>query len=254
MSLPNTQKIRIDGNKTLSADWYKAVFLGHIEKENQTVTCSHLEFNLEDVNRKIWSVLPHDENSLDKIIRLKQALGMPDEEVDLTPYHNKQIKIYVNRYISNGIFQNEIIDYKAYDDDPGSHQLKNGSSIPKRVLIVDDQKEVATLIANYVQKIGFIPDIVPDVDRALERLAQDNFLMVISDVIMPGKNGFDLVRFIHNKFPKVSIALVSGYFDKEMENLQKVFGIEKIYRKPVFFKAVQEMIASSIQKITIDSA
>ena len=254
MSLPNTQKIQINGNKTIPADWYNAVFLGYIEKENQAVIYSHLEFDLGDMNRKIWSVLAHDENSLDKIMRLKQALGMSDEEVDLTPYQNKQIKVYVNRYISDGKFQNEIIDYKAHNDDPGSRQLKNGASIPKRVLIVDDQKEVATLIANYVQKIGFIPDIVPDVDMALERLTQDNFLMVISDVIMPGKNGFDLVRFIHNKYPKVSIALVSGYFDKEMENLQKAFGIDKIYCKPVFFKAVQEMIASSIQKLTIDSA
>jgi len=254
MSLPNTQKIQINGNKTLPADWYNAVFLGHIEKENQGVTCSHLEFELGDMNRKIWSVIPHDENSLDKVIRLKLALDMSAEEIDLAPYHNKRIKIYINRYISDGKFQNEIIDYKAYDDNPDTRQLKNGSSMPKRILIVDDQKEVAALIGNYVQKIGFIPDIVPDVDRALERLAEDNFLMVISDVIMPGKNGFDLVRFIHNKYPKVSIALVSGYFDKEMENLQKVFGIEKIYRKPVFFKAVQEMVASSIQKLTIDSA
>jgi CheY-like chemotaxis protein len=254
MSLPDTQKIQINGNKTLPADWYDAVFLGHIEKENQAVISSHLEFDLKDMDRKIWAVISHDENSLDKIIRLKQALSMADDEVDLTPYHDKHIKIYINRYISDGKFQNEVIDYKAGDDDAVSRQLKNGASMPKRVLIVDDQKEVATLIGNYVQKIGFIPDIVPDVDRALERLAQDNFLMVISDVIMPGKNGFDLVRFVHNKYPKVSVALVSGYFDKEMENLQKVFGIEKIYRKPVFFKAVQEMIASSIQKLTFDGA
>jgi len=253
MSLPDTQKIQINGNKTLPADWYNAVFLGHIEKENQAVTSSHLEFDLEDIGRKIWSILSHDETSLDKIIRLKQALGMSDEEVELTPYYNKRIKVYINRFINGGKFQNEIIDFKACDVIPESPQLKSGALMPRRVLIVDDQKEVAMLIGNYVQKIGFIPDIVPNVDKALERLAQDNFLMVISDVIMPGKNGFDLVRYIHNKYPKVSVALVSGYFDKEMENLQKVFGIDKIYRKPVFFKAVQEMIASSIQKLTIDS-
>jgi YesN/AraC family two-component response regulator len=71
---------------------------------------------------------------------------------------------------------------------------------------------------------------------------------------MPGKNGFDLVRFVHNKYPKMSVALISGYFDKEMENLQRIFGIDKVYRKPVFFQAVKEMIADSLKKIKAANA
>lgn len=119
----------------------------------------------------------------------------------------------------------------------------------KQILIVDDQLEVGTLIGNYLRQIGFIPVVVSSVDEALENFTPEKYLMIITDVVMPGKNGFDLVRYIHNNHPRIPVALISGYFDKEMENLQEVFGIEKIYRKPVFFKTVKEMVADSLIKL-----
>jgi DNA-binding NtrC family response regulator len=135
---------------------------------------------------------------------------------------------------------------------PQANKPRTGSKIPKHILIVDDQPEVAILIGNYVEQIGFIPDIVINVDDAINRFDPDKYLMVISDVIMPGKNGFDLVRTLHNEHPNVSVALISGYFDKEMENLQKLFGIEKVYRKPVFFKSVKEMVATALKNLSLE--
>jgi hypothetical protein len=36
-----------------------------------------------------------------------------------------------------------------------------------------------------------------------------------------------------------------------MQNLQQMFGIEKIYRKPVFLNSVKEMIACAIRKMAV---
>jgi len=249
MSLPNTQKLQVDLNQTLAPNWYKAVFLGHIEKINQGVTNSHLEFDIINQNRHIWAVLPHQYDSLDKIKRLKQALGMTDDEIDLKPSYNKKIHIFVSRVINNNKYQNEVSDFATCNETETKSQPKKSLTVPQQVLIVDDQPEVANLIGNYVQKVGFTPVIVDSVDEAMQIIDPEIFLMIIADVIMPGKNGFDLVRFTHNKYPKMSVALISGYFDNEMENMQRIFSIDKIYRKPVFFQAVKEMIANSIKKI-----
>jgi DNA-binding NtrC family response regulator len=119
----------------------------------------------------------------------------------------------------------------------------------KQILIVDDQIEVGKLIGNYLRQIGFIPVVVSSVDQALKNFDPKKYLMIISDVVMPGKNGFDLVRYMHNNHPQVPIALISGYFDDEMKNLQEVFGIERIYLKPVFFKTVKEIVANSLVKL-----
>lgn len=258
MSLPNTQKIQIDLGNTLESNWYDAVLVGHVEKDNQNIVSSHIEFSLIENSKRVWAVLPHDDGSLQKIKRLKLALGMADEEVDLQPYYNKQLMIYIDRKISDGKALNNVIDFersKIPDKTQKTEQkIIGGKKVPKEILIVDDQCEIAQLVGNYIEQIGFSPDIVSNVDEAIKKFDPEKYLMVISDVIMPGKNGFDLVRFLHNKYPKVYVALVSGYFDKEMENLQQLFGIDKIYKKPVFFNSVKEMVADSLQKMNLETA
>jgi CheY-like chemotaxis protein len=123
------------------------------------------------------------------------------------------------------------------------------NEIAKQILIVDDQPEVGAQIGAYLRQIGFIPVIVTSVEEALTNFEPDRYLLIISDVLMPGKNGFDLVRYIRNEHPQIPVALVSGYFDKQMEDLQKVFGISKIYRKPVFFNSIKQMLADSLKTI-----
>jgi CheY-like chemotaxis protein len=115
----------------------------------------------------------------------------------------------------------------------------------KKILVVDDQPEVANQIAAYVRALGFVPIVVNSVEEALFNFDPNQYGLIISDVIMPGKNGFDLVRFIKNEHPHIPVALISGYFDKQMQDLQKIFNIEQIYRKPVFMKTVRQILASA---------
>lgn len=269
MALPNTQKISVDKSQAIKANWYEAIIIGHVEKDNNSIVSSHIEFKLVENKKHIWSVLTHDQSNLHHIKRLKQALNMADDESDLKDYYNISMMVYVDNVYENGKIVNEIKDFDKFEAPPVPRQSvkqtavddpqpkppeppinESSKKIPKMILIVDDQPEVATLIGNYVEQIGFIPDIVADVDEAIEKFDPVKYLMVISDVIMPGKNGFDLVRGLHNNYPDVTVALISGYFDKEMENLQKLFGIEKVYRKPVFFNSVKEMVASALQKVS----
>ena len=116
----------------------------------------------------------------------------------------------------------------------------------KKILVVDDQPEVANQIASYVRALGHMPIVVNSVEEALSNFDPNLYGLIISDVIMPGKNGFDLVRFIKNEHPQIPVALISGYFDKQMMDLQRVFNIDQIYRKPVFLKTVKKILDSAL--------
>ncbi|NLI15788.1 MAG: response regulator [candidate division Zixibacteria bacterium] len=116
----------------------------------------------------------------------------------------------------------------------------------KKILVVDDQPEVANQIASYVRALGYMPIVVNSVEEAISNFDPNLYGLIISDVIMPGKNGFDLVRFIKNEHPQIPVALISGYFDKQMMDLQRVFNIDQIYRKPVFLKTVKKIIESAL--------
>ena len=132
-------------------------------------------------------------------------------------------------------------------------QTKGNGITPKakKILIVDDQVDIAVLLSNYIQQLDYIPVIVGSVKEALKILNPDEYFLVIPDIIMPGQNGFDLVRYLEKKYPQISIALVSGYFDKNMLNMQKTLKINKIYHKPIFLNAVKEMVDNSIRESTV---
>jgi len=260
MSLPNTQKIQIDKSLAIPPGWYNAILIGHVEKDNQGIISSHIEFELTDRSSRVWAVISHEEMNFSTIKRLKEALGMKDEDTDLKPFYDHSLQVKVDNAIKDNKVFNEIKDFRASeggtisepqaDFQPENIQRVETKKIPRYILVVDDQPEVALLIGNYVEQVGFIPDIATNVDDALRRFVPDKYLMVISDVLMPGKNGFDLVRALHNDYPDVTVALISGYYDKEMESLQKLFGIDRVYRKPVFFKSVKEMIADALKTLS----
>jgi two-component system, NtrC family, response regulator PilR len=117
----------------------------------------------------------------------------------------------------------------------------------KKILVVDDQAEVANQIGAYLGHFGFNPIVVNSVEAALVVFDSKAHILVISDVLMPGKNGFDMVQFIKNEHPQIPIALISGYFDAQMREYQRILCIEKIYQKPVFLKTIKQILNDTLQ-------
>jgi DNA-binding NtrC family response regulator len=117
----------------------------------------------------------------------------------------------------------------------------------KKILVVDDQPDVANQIGAYLDHMGFGTVVVNSVEAALVIFDPKMFELVISDVLMPGKNGFDMVQFIKNDYPDIPVALISGYFDQHMKDCQKILNIDKIYQKPVFLKTIKQILNDTLK-------
>jgi len=63
-----------------------------------------------------------------------------------------------------------------------------------RVLIVEDDQDIAALIAHYVEKAGHQPEIVPDGGRALAAVRDAPPDLVILDLMLPGMNGLEVCK------------------------------------------------------------
>ena len=62
------------------------------------------------------------------------------------------------------------------------------------VLLIDDDEELGSLLSQFLEKEGFQIHIELDGASGLERARGDAFCAVILDVMMPGMNGFDVLR------------------------------------------------------------
>ncbi len=65
-----------------------------------------------------------------------------------------------------------------------------------RVLLVDDDAELAELVGEYLAREGFSLDAEADGTRAIDRVSSGEHQLVVLDVMLPGVNGFDVLRSI----------------------------------------------------------
>jgi DNA-binding NtrC family response regulator len=79
------------------------------------------------------------------------------------------------------------------------------------ILIVDDEEEIRNSLARHYQMIGFDTRTAESVDSALQVLNHHAIQIVISDIMMPGKPGTELLRVLTDSFPMIRAIMITGY-------------------------------------------
>lgn len=94
----------------------------------------------------------------------------------------------------------------------------------KKILIVEDEKEIAELIAYSLRKENFVVDIALDGEEALKRLRQDSYELVVLDLMLPKVHGLEICKIIRNnpKFQNTGIVIVTV----KGEEFDKIIGLE----------------------------
>jgi two-component system NtrC family sensor kinase len=80
----------------------------------------------------------------------------------------------------------------------------------RRILIVDDEAGVRELFAAWLREENYECKTAASADEALAILATDTYALVISDMMMPGRNGVELLREIRSRYPDTTVIMVSG--------------------------------------------
>jgi DNA-binding NtrC family response regulator len=79
-----------------------------------------------------------------------------------------------------------------------------------RILIVDDEQPIRSLLKAAFEKAGFAVETAGNVDEAIVLFEAGAFDFVLSDVNMPGPSGHDLMRWLAAEHPHTRTALMSG--------------------------------------------
>jgi DNA-binding NtrC family response regulator len=82
-------------------------------------------------------------------------------------------------------------------------------SATPRILIVDDEPAIRSLYVNYLSE-RYTCFAAASVEEALVQLGINNFAVIITDVIMPGLSGIELLRKVMSSYPDTPVIMVSG--------------------------------------------
>ncbi|WP_404477728.1 response regulator transcription factor [Novosphingobium sp. BL-52-GroH] len=91
----------------------------------------------------------------------------------------------------------------------------------KRILLIDDDHELGTMLGEYLESEGFRIEIVSDGTRGLARALSGEHDAVVLDIMLPGLNGIDLLRALRET-SQVPVIMLSARGDE----VDKVIGLE----------------------------
>jgi len=80
-----------------------------------------------------------------------------------------------------------------------------------RVLVIDDEEIIHASVNRILSRAGFTSVAVLSAREALQRLQHEKFDLVITDLMMPGMNGIELLEALQEKGIEVPILMITGY-------------------------------------------
>jgi DNA-binding NtrC family response regulator len=115
----------------------------------------------------------------------------------------------------------------------------------ERVLVVDDERDLAESAAWFLERAGFAAEFVTSAPEALARLSQAPYSVVVSDVRMPRMSGMELLQAIKQHDPDVEVLLLTGYPDLQAAVSAIKQGAFDYLAKPFGEKDLVERVAKA---------
>ncbi len=120
-----------------------------------------------------------------------------------------------------------------------------------RILLVEDDPRVRSATVEALEDLDYQPVACANAEEALTAFESQAFDLVISDVIMPGMTGPELIRHVKRRYPELAVLFVTGYVGEgEGEDL---VGYE-LLRKPFTVNALAEAVATALSRAEMKAA
>lgn len=103
------------------------------------------------------------------------------------------------------------------------------------VLLVDDQKDIVRLLHSTLQTLGHTLDIVdaPSGEEALLEASRRKVDLLVSDYLLPGISGVELMRKVKARNPELKVIFISGMNERKARNEMLSAGAMAIFDKPI---------------------
>ncbi|WP_321790997.1 ATP-binding protein [Burkholderia pyrrocinia] len=130
------------------------------------------------------------------------------------------------------------------DRQPGASRSHAAGDAPNtRVLFVDDNPVNRSLIHDQLDVLGYQADIASNVAEALDLVDRQNYALIMTDLNMPGLDGYAFARVLRERGRVQPILAVTAHAEPDELKLAWEAGIDEIVTKPTSLKSLEQAIA-----------
>ncbi|MBK5273470.1 MAG: response regulator [Desulfuromonadales bacterium] len=117
------------------------------------------------------------------------------------------------------------------------------------ILVVDDDPRITAQLDRLLTKVGHMVMTAPDGKVALRLLDAFIFDVVITDIVMPEMDGFELIMNLKTRTPRPKIIAMTSRTDSLGHNyfsdIAKCMSVSRVLRKPFSAEEILEAVAGS---------
>lgn len=126
--------------------------------------------------------------------------------------------------------------------------------MPKRILIVDDEASIRTVLAAHLRRFEHTVEVAADGAQAIARLQEVPFNAVVSDLRMPVVNGLDLLKWTQDNQPGLPVILITahGSIDTAVEALKQ--GAFDYITKPFDQEELRQILGKALVNEELNAA
>ena len=182
-------------------------------------------------------------NHLDIAEGLKDALvrhGFKLDSLLIIQPHNLAEILGIDEYVANLIIS-------------AAHDIKNkastGSASQHRIMLVDDEQDIARLLTIALQDNGFVVDAFNDPLSALANYKAGHYDLLLLDIKMPTMNGFELYQKIKNIDDNAQVCFITAYVDS-INDFKRLFPaleeVDRFVTKPIEMHKLVKIVKSKV--------
>jgi CheY-like chemotaxis protein len=120
-----------------------------------------------------------------------------------------------------------------------------------RILVIDDDEQVLDMLYESLTREGYGVLRASNGEQGLRLYRQEPVDLIITDIIMPEKEGIETIIELRQDFPDVKIIAMSGggrIGTKDYLHLAKIFGVQRTFTKPVAREQLLDVIKELLKE------
>ena len=122
--------------------------------------------------------------------------------------------------------------------------------MPKKILIVEDERDVVKLLRYNLEKEGFRVNSVTDGSLALAELRRDGADLVILDLMLPGMDGLEVCRQLrrHERYANTPILMLTARSEEADRVVGLELGADDYVTKPFSMREVIARVSALLRR------
>jgi len=118
----------------------------------------------------------------------------------------------------------------------------------QRVLVVDDDEVIRDILSTMLMTIGFGVDVASRGDEGLKLFRKNLFDLVVTDLKMPGMDGWTLSYYIKDEAPDTPVILITGLTWEHVKGKLKNSCVDSVMFKPFGFTELKSTVQGLLSR------